>query len=56
MAEALDCWDYELVEESQRFSCVLCGACQDVDVVAQLPAKLYSDMDSIDGYGDEILL
>lgn len=56
MAEALDCWDYELMEESQHFSCVLGRACKDINVVAQLPAKLYSDMDSIDGYGDEIFL
>lgn len=56
MAKALDCWNYELMNEPEGFRQVLGGAGKDINVVTQLPSQLYSDVDAIDIYRDEIFL
>ena len=55
-AHTLDCWDYEMVEESESFRDGLRRTSKNIDVGAELTPNFHSDMDSIDDHADEVSL
>lgn len=50
MALALDCWNYNLLEESHSFCQAFGGAKEYVNIVTKLSSKLNSDVHAINIY------